>query len=232
MTGTYRILKWAIGAYLRFFSLECQVGGYYPLPAGPKIIVANHPNATDSFFLPFILPEPLHFLMQKNLFANPVIGWMLRKAGQVEVNRTDGRAAFKQARRLLRTGKTIFIYPEGRLNASYERIKFKNGAVRMALETGAPIIPLGIFVPSENLKVLRLCRDGRSKLGYWQVSGQCYLKFGRPWRPGDEKPIPTTKKIDALSEALSNSIYQLVAEITSEEELCASHISLRPIPQL
>ena len=214
------LLKLYTNGYLRLFSLKCNPVGAYPPPTGAKIIAANHPNTTDSFHLVPVLPETPHFLMRSKFFSNPIIGWLLNQAGQIQVA-DNGRKSFQQACKLLKIGQTIVIYPEGRLNPGYEKMKVKSGAIRMALESGAPIIPLGIYVPQENLKDLQPFHLSK---GCWQISGTCHLRFGIPWYPNSHE------KISILSRQLMNRIYALVNE-TRKEQSCESPTSLSPIPQ-
>ena len=221
------LLKLYPNGYLRLFSLKCNISGVYPPLKGSKIIAANHPNATDSFHLVPVLEETPHFLIRSMLFSKPVIGWLLKKAGQVEVS-DQGRRSFEQACALLRDGQTIVIYPEGRLNPRYEKLKVKSGAVRLSLASGAPIIPLGIYVQPENIKDLRGILNGHLSQGCWQVSGTCHLRFGTPWIPELSGKRPA--EIHHLSQKLMEQIYSLVDE-TQKELTCESPTSLNPIPQ-
>lgn len=221
------IIKLYTNGYLRLFSLKNNVSGEYPLPKGPKIIAANHPNATDSFHLVPVLDKTPHFLMRSNLFSKPVVGWLLNQAGQIEVS-NKGKRSFEMACSLLRGGQIIVIYPEGRLNPEYEKIKVKSGAVRLSLATGAHIIPLGIYVPPEHTKDLRPFLNGRLSNGCWQVSGTCYLRIGTPWIPRLSGQLPA--EIHHLSQIMMNQIYSLVDEI-KKELTCESPTSLNPIPQ-
>lgn len=221
------IIKLYTNGYLQLFGLKCKVSGAYPLPNGPKIIAANHPNATDSYHLIPLLPEKPHFLMRSKLFSKPVVGWLLRKAGQIEV--TDmGRMAFEQACQLLWQGRTIVIYPEGKFNPENKNLRAKSGAVRFSLATGAPIIPLGFYVPPVHIKDMRPCLDGRLSQGCWQVSGTCYLNFGSPWTPVLSGEDPA--QIHLLTQELMDQIYSLAAEIQKEAK-CESPTLLNPIPQ-
>jgi len=221
------LIKLYTNGYLRLFSLKCSVSGAYPLPKGPKIIAANHPNATDSFHLVPVLEETPRFLMRSKLFSKPLIGWLLNKAGQIQVA-NKGKRSFEQACALLRSGQTIVIYPEGRLNPGYEVMKGKSGAIRMALAANVPIIPLGIYIPPEHVKDLRSHLNGHLSKGCWQVSGTCHLRFGTPWMP--ELPEERPAEIHHLSKILMNRIYTLVNE-TKKELTCESPTSLNPIPQ-
>ena len=221
------LIKLYTNGYLRLFSLKRSVSGAYPLPKGPKIIAANHPNATDAFHLVPVLEETPHFLMRSKLFSRPVLGWLLNQAGQIEVS-NKGRGSFEQACTFLRGGQTIVVYPEGRLNPGYEKLRAKSGAVRMALATGAPIIPLGIYVAHEHMEDMRRVLNGRLSQGYWQTSGTCHLRFDKPWIPELSGKRPA--EIHHLSQNLMNQIYSLVHE-TKKELTCESPTSLNPIPQ-
>jgi len=231
MNLAYDLLKLILKGYMRVLSLDSVVSGAYPLPAGPKIIAPNHPNATDSFFLPFVVPEHLHFLIQQSVFAHPIRGWLLRESLQVKVNRPDGRLAFKEACQRLERGETIVIYPEARLNPDYQTYRARCGAVRMSLETGAPIIPLGIYVPRSNLIVKNPDGDKSIVEWRWQTSGRCYLNFGDPWRPEKRPARPTPSVAHQLTDQLMRSIYDLVAQIRITEEQCESRTFPNLIPQ-
>jgi len=221
------LIKLYTNGYLRFFKLKCSVSGAYPLPEGPKIIAANHPNATDSYHLVPLLQDKPHFLMRSKLFSRPIIGGLLRKAGQVEVD-DFGRSAFQQTCKLLQQGRTIVIYPEGRFNPEKKKMRAKSGAVRLSLATGAPIIPLGFYVPLVYIKDMRPYLGGRLSQGCWQVSGTCFLKFGYPWVP--IFPGENPSQIHTLSQEMMVQIYSLVDEI-QKEVTCESPTSLNPIPQ-
>lgn len=221
------LIKLYANGYLRLFSLNCQVSGAYPLPPGPKIIAANHPNATDSFHLVPALDETPRFLMRSKLFSRPIVGGLLKGARQIEVN-NNGKKSLQQVCSLLEMDQTIVIYPEGRLNPDREKVRPKSGVVRMGLASGAPIVPLGIYVPPENVKDLRPYLKGTLSKGCWQVSGTCHLRFGTPWFP--EQSEPDLAEIRQLSQRLMDRIYSLVDEI-QKELACESHTSLNPIRQ-
>ena len=221
------IIKLYTNGYLHLFSLKCKASGAYPLSEGPKIIAANHPNATDSFHLVSVLDEAPRFLMRSKLFSKPVIGWLLNQAGQIEVAQ-KGKSSFEQACNLLRQGQTIVIYPEGRLNPGQAKLKAKSGAVRMSLATGVPIVPLGIYVTPKSIKDMRTFLNGHISQGCWQVSGCCYLRFGTPWILAPSMLHST--EIHHLSQKLMNQIYSLVDEI-QKELTCESPTLLNPIHQ-
>jgi 1-acyl-sn-glycerol-3-phosphate acyltransferase len=184
----------------------------------------NHTPGCDPLHLPFILKETPHFLLQDGLFAIPGIGWLLRATGQIPVQRGTERArdAKEQACALVRAGETIAIFPEGKDVPLGQRIPAKTGVVRIALETGAPIIPLGLYAPPQRLTSLNFNWDGKQRSGAWQFTGQSYMYFGAAWRPNAQA------NIHSQTEELMDRIYSLVAE-AERDSLCVSPTSLNPI---
>ena len=229
MFTSYEILCMILKTYTGIFS-KAEVHGYFPLPKGPKLIAANHTLASDAFHLPLILDETIYFLLQHDLFDLPCVGKLLKQAGQIPVHRNSLQSgdSLSGAYTALTEGKTIVIFPEGKLVPPGKRIHAKTGAVRLALKTGAPIIPLGMYVPPQNTLELGFMRKGDKHSGIWQTSGKCHLNFGTPWK------LPATQiesaNVHALTRDLMEKIYTLVSE-TQKETLCVSHTSLNPIHQ-
>ena len=223
MNTNYEILKTILAAYMKICAVTRRVTGDFPLPAGPKIIAANHAYATDAFHLPFLFREHLHFVMQKSFFTNPLLARIFKQAGQIKVDRENGGQAFKLACEILERGETVVIFPEGKLVSPGEHVHARTGAIRMALATGAPIIPLGMYTPPQNVTNVSLQWHGRPRSGRWQVHGTCILKFGEAWKP---------EHLDAhaLTNELMNRIYSLVHTIQKENP-CASPSLPNPIPQ-
>lgn len=230
MFTAYETLKSIAKIYSVLFA-KPQVHGNFPLPSGPKIIAANHTLASDVFQIPLVIEERVHFLAQANLFTLPILGRLIEGAGQIPVDHGDnkGRTALKHACRALRDGKTLVIFPEGRLVSPGERIPARSGVIRMALQTGAPIIPLGIYVPPENITGMSIHRLGKKRTGLWQTSGRCHLKFSAPWNPRADRH--KEEHIQSLTEDLMKKIYTLVAE-TERQLACVSPTLLKPTHQL
>lgn len=213
-------------SYFAIFNRSFDVKGSEALPRGAKIIAMNHTPGCDPLYLPFILDETPHFLLQDGMFRIPFIGRLLKESGQIPVYRGTDRAkeAKEQACDILRAGGTVAIFPEGKDVEYGKRIPVKTGVVRMALETGAPIIPLGLYAPRQNLTQLSFQWDGNPRCGAWQFSGKSYLRFGTPWLPNAQTDI------HAQTEELMDRIYLLVAEAEKETQ-CESHSVLNPVYQ-
>jgi 1-acyl-sn-glycerol-3-phosphate acyltransferase len=224
MLPTEQISRLVLKSYFAILNRTYDVQGNIPLPAGPKIIAMNHTPGSDPFYLPFVLEEAPHFLLQDGLFTIPVIGSILRETGQIPVYRGTGRAqeAKEQACTLLREGKTIAIFPEGKDVPMGQRIPAKSGTVRMSIETGAPIIPLGLYAPHQSLTSLNFNWQGSSRSSAWQFTGKSYMRFGAVWKPNAQSDL------HAQTEELMDRIYSLVAE-AERDSRCVSLTSLNPI---
>jgi 1-acyl-sn-glycerol-3-phosphate acyltransferase len=223
MDSAYTFTKLILRTYLVFFSRGVHVSLEKPIPPGAKIIAANHPNASDSFYLPFILPEKLHFLIQANLFTIPVFGWLLGWAGQIPVHPNDRRKALEDACEVLSRSQTIVIFPEGRLNPKDIVLKASTGAVRMSLASGAPIIPVGIHVPDCHTLNIHYHSGGQLHQGCWQTGGRCFIRFGSPWLPSGEilNPDPADN-LHALTDCLMTKIHELASQAIYESMQFAS----------
>ncbi len=182
----YSTAKLILRIYQGMLAQHSHVSGDLPLCPGAKIIAANHPNATDGFFLPFILQEKLHFFIQGDIFSVPFFGWLLARCKQIPVWPAQKKAALEQACELLAGGKTVVIFPEGKLNPDHQPLKAGTGAVRLSLMTGAAIIPVGFYVPAQYLRNMIIQKKGRLGQGRWQTGGCCYIQIGCPWFPGQE----------------------------------------------
>ncbi|MEY4434349.1 MAG: hypothetical protein RIR16_389 [Actinomycetota bacterium] len=129
-----------------------KVVGAEKLPkTGPYILVANHVTNLDALAVAYLIYVKLgrapHFLAKEGLFRTPVVGAVLTAAGQIPVYRSGKRndAQMAAAHAYLKAGHTIAIFPEGTLTRDPELwpMRGKTGAVRLALDTGVPVYPVG-----------------------------------------------------------------------------------------
>lgn len=111
----------------------------------PKIFVANHLSTLDPLMLMIILPEQVAILITGGIFSLPIIGKFLTKAGHIPVYDNQRRSVYDITKRQLLKGRSVLIFPEGQLSHENGSIKaLYSGAVRLAMETNAPIVPIGI----------------------------------------------------------------------------------------
>ena len=125
--------------------------GIEKLPkSGSYILVSNHVTNVDAlavaFFVYVQLKRAPHFLAKESLFRVPVLGAILRAAGQIPVYRSGHRndTPLKAAHAYLEAGHSIAIFPEGTLtrDPNLWPMRGKSGAIRLALETGVPVFPV------------------------------------------------------------------------------------------
>ncbi len=120
---------------------------------GPVIIASNHLSFSDSIFMPLVVPRKVTFLAKSEYFTSPGPKGLLKKLtfialGQVPVDRSGGRrseAALITGLKVLAEGNCLGIYPEGTRSPDGRLYKGRTGVARLAIESGAPIIPVAMF---------------------------------------------------------------------------------------
>jgi 1-acyl-sn-glycerol-3-phosphate acyltransferase len=149
-TPVYTLAKAVVPPVIRFWvRLDCQ-GLHNVPPQGPVIIAANHISYFDPLCLGVCVDaagRQIRFLAKAELFRNPVLGAVLRGAGQIPVYRETRGAgqALVDAVAAMRDGAAVAIYPEGTTtrNPDFSPMQAKNGVARLAALTGAPVVPVG-----------------------------------------------------------------------------------------
>lgn len=105
-------------------------------------MASNHVSFADHYITPGVVPRPIKYLAKAEYFEKPVSRFIYKNSGQIPVNRGKGDAdALKYAREYLRKGGVVGIYPEGTRSVDGFIHEGKTGVARLAIETGAPIIP-------------------------------------------------------------------------------------------
>jgi len=110
----------------------------------PYVMVSNHESFVDMLLISH-LPIEMKWLSKETFFKIPLVGWMMRMAGDVKVvrgDRTSGAAALRACHDRLQKKVSVMIFPEGTRTADGSLGPFKDGAFRLAIESGAPILPL------------------------------------------------------------------------------------------
>jgi 1-acyl-sn-glycerol-3-phosphate acyltransferase len=115
-------------------------------PRRPYVAVANHESFADIFLISH-LPWEMKWLSKEAIFRIPVMGWMMRMAGDIAVRRGDrgSRAeALEGIHDRLDKGVTVMILPEGTRSPDGRLQRFRNGAFRVAIQRGLPILPIAV----------------------------------------------------------------------------------------
>jgi 1-acyl-sn-glycerol-3-phosphate acyltransferase len=127
--------------------------------AGPAILVANHDSLLDPWLLALATPRPVRYMAKAEAFHNPLLRHALEAFGAFPVDRGAGdRDAVGSAAELLHASLLVGIFPQGTC-LPYRHRPWHRGAAKLALATGAPLVPVAI-VGSE-----RALRPGKPRLG-------------------------------------------------------------------
>jgi len=127
------------------FTYECE--GEEHLPPGAGVVAANHPSYLDPILLSLEVSRPIRFMAWDAMFRIPLVGSLMRAFGAfpVDVRPGKGREAYAKAKALLEQGELVGIFPEGkRSRTGWMEQSLREGAARLAWETGAPLVPATI----------------------------------------------------------------------------------------
>ncbi len=137
-----------LAKFLRLF-WNYSVSGIENLPRrGPSIIVANHSSYLDAPFLYAVAPVKPRFMVWEEHYRLPVLGWLYRLLDAIPVdiwNETPtpiSHKAYRTALAHLRAGGILAVFPEGGRTPDGKFLKWRSGAARLALTTGASIVPV------------------------------------------------------------------------------------------
>jgi 1-acyl-sn-glycerol-3-phosphate acyltransferase len=161
--------------------LSMDVEQKTPFGKGAKIIAPNHPSMVDPFIMASILGQQSYILITDVMFHVPVMGAYLRRLGHIPVIPGRGQEAMDTALEHLSAGHTIMIFPEGAnspKNGGY--MKEHTGVARLAIASGAPVYPVGIYLQNDRLKTLESIVSGKTELSNWYLRGPYAITTGNP----------------------------------------------------
>jgi 1-acyl-sn-glycerol-3-phosphate acyltransferase len=115
-------------------------------PRRPYVAVSNHESFADILLL-CNLPWEMKWMSKVEILRIPYLGWMMKLAGDIPVDRASRESAVKaleMCRKTIKNRVSVMIFPEGTRSTTDEMLPFKDGAFRLAIKTGVPILPLAI----------------------------------------------------------------------------------------
>lgn len=121
-----------------------------PIPTDPRrpyVVVANHESFVDILLISH-LPFEMKWMSKSEFFKMPFVGWGMRLAGDIRLDRGEqnaGMEAIKQSLDRLQKHVSVMIFPEGTRSKTGELQEFKDGAFRIAIQAGAPILPVAVL---------------------------------------------------------------------------------------
>ncbi len=197
--GVNPVVYWLVRGVLQpFFHLYfrmSRIGREHVPQEGPVIFAANHRSFLDPFIVGLLARRPIYFVAKKELFSNRLQAWFLNSLGGFPIDRgaSDGDA-MATARAILERGDCVCIFPEGTRVRPGGLGRPKRGVGRLALETGAVVVPVAV-IGTEAI------RRG------WRIRPhKVRVRAGRPLRfPVVEQPSPS------LAGAVTDRIWPMVA---------------------
>jgi 1-acyl-sn-glycerol-3-phosphate acyltransferase len=142
----FSIIKLIVYPLFRvLFSVEHHGVGNVP-EDGAVIIAGNHPSYLDPLLVGLPIKRTIRFMAWDALFKVPVLGQIIKAIGAfpVDIRKGHGEAAFREATRVLKNGDALGIFPEGQRSEQAAMGELRTGVARLAIDTGAPIVPVTI----------------------------------------------------------------------------------------
>ena len=146
-----RWLRWAIDGARVILGIHTRVTGMENLPTAQRvgaILLVKHQSTFETFLMPTLMPHPLAYVFKKELLWVPFFGWAMARLDMIHIDRSQRTQAFHkvvaQGKRLLAQGVWIIMFPEGTRIPRGQKGTYKTGGTRLAIDTGAPVIPIAV----------------------------------------------------------------------------------------
>ncbi len=189
---TYAQVRCFFGGLVRAM-YRLEVIGADRLPVtGPMVIAPNHDSVLDGIILGAAISRELRFLAKAELWRFRLLAWVLDGLGAVGIKRSGGdHLALARMRHSLEAGQVVAIFPQGAICG--DRV-WHRGAARLALVTGAPLVPVRLVGTAQALS--------RGRIGFPQLR----IIFGEPIKVAraPEEPVAATKLTERLRVAVES----------------------------
>lgn len=200
----HRMAQFWAKIHLMTSGIQVSVIGLENISSPPYIFMCNHQSALDIFSLLNSLPVQFKWIAKRELFYIPFLGWAMKRAGYISLDRKHPREAIKamdDAAKKIREGTNIIIFPEGTRSKDGHLLPFKKGGFSLALRAKVPIVPVGIsgsnrlqpkgsFIPNQK--------------------GVIYLRIG--------KPVETAQGSRSAKTEIMMTVRQAIEGLMTEKE--------------
>lgn len=144
-------LRLAVNGGTFILGIQNRVTGMENLPSGDLsacVLLVKHQSTWETFSMVTLMPHPLAFVFKRELLYVPFFGWAMSRMDMIHIDRSQRAQAFNkvvaQGKRLMAQGTWVIMFPEGTRIPRGEKGVYKNGGSRLAVETGAPVIPVAV----------------------------------------------------------------------------------------
>jgi len=131
--------------------IQTRITGLENLPLGeksPAVLLVKHQSTFETFLMPAIMPHPLAYVFKKELLYVPFFGWSIGRLDMIHIDRSLKTQAFRrvveQGKERLAQGVWIIMFPEGTRVERGEKGVYETSGTRLAVQTGAPVIPIAV----------------------------------------------------------------------------------------
>ncbi len=207
------------------FTYDCV--GEEKLPAtGGAVISANHPSYLDPILLSLQVERPIRFMAWDALFRVPLLGSLVRLFGAFPVDTRPGRGreAYEAAKALVLEGELVGIFPEGkRSREGWMEEELRAGAARLALETGAPLVPATIRGAFRAWPYFRALPE----------PAKIHVRYHDPIDPAPYRALPEEEATAALLVELRRRVERtLLPGVKADRKIEALYRTPAPWPRL
>ena len=149
---TTRWLRFAIGGARVICGVRHRLSGLEHLQAADRrpavIVLAKHQSTWETFAFPCLMPRPLCFVFKRELLRIPFFGWAMARLDMVHIDRSRRTEAWlrvaEQGREQMARGNWVIMFPEGTRTPRGRQGAYKSGGTRLAIATGAVILPIAV----------------------------------------------------------------------------------------
>ena len=190
-------LKLAVNSGTLILGIKNRITGWENLPQGstdPAVLLVKHQSTWETFVMPAIMPHPLAYVFKKELLYIPFFGWTMARMDMIHIDRSQRAQAFNkvvaQGKRLMSQGTWVIMFPEGTRIPRGKVGTYKSGGTRLAIECGAPVIPIAVTSAK--------CWPRKA---FIKAPGIVDISIGKPIPSGGRKPDELMREVQAWIEA-------------------------------
>jgi 1-acyl-sn-glycerol-3-phosphate acyltransferase len=190
-------LRLSVKSGTAILGIHNRVTGWENLPTGETdaaILLVKHQSLWETFSMIALMPHPLAYVFKKELLRIPFFGWAIGSLDMIHIDRKQGAQAFnkvvEQGKRLLDKGTWVIMFPEGTRTARGMQGVYKTGGTRLAIETGAPVVPVAVTSAR--------CWP---KKAFIKTPGIVDISIGKPIPSLGREPAELMREVEAWIEA-------------------------------